>query len=153
MSKKFHLTENQHENLKKRLYELEYVLIPQNSKDIKAAKEQGDLSENAEYDDAKEQQAKLHQEVVIIKNKLENTVIIEENNNKEFVEVGHTVEVEFVNEKTKKTLTLLGEWDKSKKTTSIDSPLGTGMLGKKPGDTIIIEAPSGELTYKIIDIK
>lgn len=153
MSKKQPLTQEQYDETIKEIFELENELIPRNSEAIKAAKEQGDLSENAEYDDAKDEQAKLHQRLLELKNKRENSFIIQKSDNNEFVEVGHVVTVERANDKKVLTLTLLGQWDRTKDTTSIDSPLGLNLLGKKIGDTFLIEAPIGELTYKVLAIE
>lgn len=153
MSKKQPLTQAQFDEIVQEIYELEHILIPENSKAIKAAKEQGDLSENAEYDDAKDQQAKLHQRLLELKNKKENAYIIQKSENNEFVEVGHVVTVERKVDNTVLTVTLLGQWDGTKESTSIEAPLGGGMLGKKLGDSFVIDAPIGELEYKILKIE
>lgn len=153
MIKKQPLTQTQYDEIVHEIHELEQVLIPANSKAIKAAKEQGDLSENAEYDDAKDQQAKLHQRLLELKNKKENSYIIQKSENNEFVEVGHIVTVERKMDGKELTVTLLGQWDGTKETTSIEAPLGNGMMGKKTGDTFLIDAPIGELEFKILKIE
>lgn len=153
MGKKQPLTQTQYDEIIEEIHDLEQNLIPANSKAIKAAKEQGDLSENAEYDDAKDQQAKLHQRLLELKNKKENAYIIQKSENNDQVEVGHVVTVERKVDKQTLTVTLLGQWDGTKESTSIEAPLGEGMLGKKLGDSFIIDAPIGELEYKIMKIE
>lgn len=153
MSKKQPLTKEQYEEIVSEIYELENVLIPENSKAIKSAKEQGDLSENAEYDDAKDEQAKLHQKLLELKNKKENSYIIKKSETNDFIEVGHIVTVERLFDNKKMVLTLLGQWDGTSETTSISAPLGENMLGKKENDTFTIDAPIGELEYKILKIE
>lgn len=153
MSKKQPLTQAQFDEIVQEIHELEHDLIPKNSKAIKAAKEQGDLSENAEYDDAKDQQAKLHQRLLELKNKKENAYIIQKSDNNEFVEVGHVVTVKRKTDKETLTVTLLGQWDGTKNSTSIEAPLGSGMLGKKIGERFSIDAPIGELEYTVLKIE
>jgi transcription elongation factor GreA len=153
MSKKQPLTKEQYDRIVLEIDEIENTLIPENSVAIKIAKEQGDLSENAEYDDAKEKQAMLHQRLMTLKNKKENAVILKKSDNTDFVEIGHSVTVERTNDKEVLKLTLLGQWDGTKHSTSIDSPLGSGMLGKARNDSFTIEAPIGEISYKILNIE
>lgn len=156
---KLYLTKEQYDSYKARLDELIHNELPRNSEEIAAAIAQGDLSENAEYENAKEEQAKLNAEIAKIKNVLNNATLIKENDNFDFVEVGHKVTIEFLSsdEKielktgTQETITLTGVGD-GVSTIGIDSPIGKELLGKEVGDLVIVDAPIGELTYKIIDI-
>ena len=154
MSEKNALSQKQYDNVLNRIYELENVLIPENAKALKAAKEQGDLSENAEYDDAKEEQAKLHQELAVLKNKKDKAIIIKRPSHNAHVEVGHQVTIEYLGKNLQKTLILLGEWDKTEFTTSVEAPLGQALLGKKPEEVFIVEpenAPN-ELEVRLLAI-
>ena len=153
MNSKHPLTQEQYDKILVELEELQNILIPANSEALKVATEQGDLSENAEYDDAKEQQAKLHHRLNELKNKKMNAVIIKKSENTDFVEVGHKVTVERHIDGSILSLTLLGQWDGTSESTSIESPLGNGLLGKKKNDTFVIDAPAGELTYKVLSIE
>lgn len=153
MSKKQPLTQEQYDSIVAEIYELDYDLIPKNSDAIKAAKEQGDLSENAEYDDAKEEQAKLNHRLNELRAIKGNSYIIQKNSHTEFVEVGHLITLERGLDKEKLVVTLLGQWDGTKNSTSIESALGTNLLGKKEGDIVVIEAPIGEIPYKILKIE
>lgn len=150
--KKHPLTQEQYDNMLEELNELVTKLIPENSDAIKAAKEQGDLSENAEYDAAKELQAKLHARLSEINTIKDNCFIIQKNENLDIVDIGHTVKVERLNDKTVLDLQILGQWDLKSTTTSISSPLGKALLGKRVNEQFSIEAPIGELSFKVLEI-
>lgn len=153
MSKKHPLTQEQFDNVVKELYELENILIPNNSKSIKIAKEQGDLSENAEYDDAKEQQAKLHQRLLLLKDRKQNAEIIKKSDHTEFVEVGHKVVLKRLTDNQQLEVTLIGQWDGTGTSTSIDSPLGIALIGKTKGEEFLVDAPIGGISYKVLSIQ
>lgn len=153
MSKKIPLTQEQYDKLVARQKELEEVAIPNNTLDIQKAREHGDLSENAEYDDAKEAQAKLYNELAQVTNRLENATIIQKELNNDFVTIGHTIKLQNTKTHEQKTLKLLGQWNQEGSTTSIDSPLGQAIYEKKKGEIVVVDAPSGEFTYKIMEIE
>lgn len=153
MSNKEYLTKEQYETYQKELDNLINILIPKNSDDIAAAVAQGDLSENAEYDSAKEEQAKLNQRVAKIQQTLANAIIIQENTTNDFIQIGHTITIEDTKSKEKITATLLGKWDETEKSISLDSPLGQALLEKKINDIVTIDCRAGELSYKILKIK
>ncbi|QST03090.1 transcription elongation factor GreA (plasmid) [Pontibacillus sp. ALD_SL1] len=152
MTKQIPLTQEQYNKLVERLDHIQKVLKPENIQDIQNARELGDLSENAEYDDAKEQQGKLNQEETMIKAKLENATIIQKKDRKDTIDVGHTVTLKSRENDEIKHFTLLGQWDTEPTTTSVESPMGKAMLDKKVGDEIIVDAPFGETTYTILSI-
>jgi transcription elongation factor GreA len=148
MSQKEFLTPEQSAELKERLAYLKNVAIPQNAEEIKAALQLGDLSENAEFDSAKEEQAKLNFEMEKINRTLANSIVIQQSGNKDQVEIGHTVTLLFIEQNLKKSLRLLGKWDEKVTSTSIESPLGSNLLGKKVGDRFTTEAPNDLPTHK-----
>ncbi len=120
---------------------------------IKAAKEEGDLSENSAYDEAKLAQGFLEGRVQTIEVQLRNAVIIEKNGNSDKVSIGSTVTVEedgFGQE----TYEIVGsaEADPLEGRISNESPIGRAMLGAKVGDKLRAETPSGEITFKVIKI-
>lgn len=147
---KFYLTTEQREELKERLHHLINVEIPANAQSLDEAKAQGDLSENAEYDAAKDEQAKLHSEKLKMQNLLNNAVIIKENTSTDFIDVGHTVTIEW-SDGTVESVKILG-YGNGKEFISIDAPLGKALLGKKLNDSVTVEAPVGRLHLKILQI-
>lgn len=153
MSKKHPLTQEQFDSVVQEIFELENVLIPNNSKSIKIAKEQGDLSENAEYDDAKEQQAKLHQRLLLLKDRKQNAVIIQKSTQTDYVEVGHKVGLQRLSDNQQIEVILIGQWDGTGQSTSIDSPLGVALVGKTKDEEFSVDAPIGEINYKVLSIE
>ncbi|MFP3727097.1 GreA/GreB family elongation factor [Priestia filamentosa] len=147
---KEYLTVEQRNLRKARLEELINIEIPKNAEEIERAKAQGDLSENAEYDAAKEHHAKLHKEKSDLENLLNNAIIIKENSSNEQVEIGHFVEIEW-SDGNKEVIRLLG-YGNGKDEISIDSPLGSALLEKKVNDIVTVEAPKGRLQLTVLSI-
>ncbi len=149
------LTEQGKLDLEKRLKELKNEIIPDVVQRIKVAREQGDLSENAEYHSARDELAKLEGEAEEIKNKLkygEVFVATEKN----IVQVGTTVKYLDIDENEEFEFTMVGtaEADLSKGKMSIESPIGKAMLHKKAGETVLVKtAKCGEYSIKILEIK
>lgn len=152
MSKKNYVTQDELIELKEKLNDLINIDLPKNSEDIAAAIAQGDLSENAEYEIAKEEQANLNKEIVKIKNSIANAVLIRENNNNDYVEIGHKVTIKSLDDNKEETFTLLGSGD-GKTTIEADCPLGTALLGKRVGDILTVDALIGELKYELLAIE
>lgn len=148
---KDYLTVEQKNLRKARLEEIINIEIPKNAEEIERAKAQGDLSENAEYDAAKEHQAKLYKEKADLETLLNNAIIIKENASNEQVEIGHFVEIEWI-DGNKEVIRLLG-YGNGKDEISIDSPLGSSLLEKKVNDEVVVEAPIGRLKLKVLSIK
>jgi len=148
---KDYLTVEQKNLRKVRLEEIINIEIPKNAEEIERAKAQGDLSENAEYDAAKEHQAKLYKEKTDLETLLNNAIIIKENASNEQVEIGHFVEIEWT-DGNKEVIRLLG-YGNGKDEISIDSPLGSSLLEKKVNDEVVVEAPIGRLKLKVLSIK
>lgn len=120
---------------------------------IKEAKEQGDLSENAEYTEAKEAQSLNEGRIEELKVILDNAVIITGGGKGGIVTVGSTVTVQ--NGKEPRTFTIVGaaEADPGNGKISNESPLGAAFLGHKKGDKVAVRTPKGETEYKITDVK
>lgn len=118
---------------------------------IEKAKELGDLSENAEYADAKEAQAFNEGRVSEIANLLKNLTVVR-NISKNEVGMGSKVTVEINREKKEYTIVSFNQADPLTGQISNESPLGIAFLGKKVGDTVVVHSPKGEMTYKIISI-
>lgn len=121
---------------------------------IRVARGYGDLSENSEYDEAKNEQAKIEARIVELEKTLENVQIIEDDVATDAVTVGVTVTVLDVEYDEELTYRVVGsaEADPINGLISDDSPVGSALLGAKIGDEVIAEAPAGELKFKILSI-
>jgi transcription elongation factor GreA len=121
---------------------------------IKTAKEYGDLSENSEYADAKDQQVFTEGRIAELEHILKNAAIIDEShNNCTQVNVGCSVHVEVNKGEMEFMIVGSAEADPEKGWISNESPIGKALLGKKAGDIIEIEVPAGKIQYKIKKIK
>lgn len=147
-----------YEGLKKReeeLEELKTVRRKDVAEKIKEARGQGDLSENAEYDSAKEEQAEIEARIVFLEKMLRNAEVIDEEEvSKDVISVGCTVrlfDVEF-DEEVDYTIVGSAEADPMDGKISNESPVGMGLLGHKTGETVVISAPEGEIEFKVIEI-
>lgn len=120
---------------------------------LKRAKEYGDLSENSEYADAKEAQAKLESRIFELEGIIRNVAIIKKSNQKNTVTIGSTVEVQKGFKDFKYTIVGSQEADPEANLISNKSPLGKAFLGKKIGDIIEINTPNGKAKYKVVKIE
>lgn len=141
------------EKIKKELEERKTVLRPEISKKILEAKEQGDLSENAEYAEAKDLQAFNEGRIEELENSLKEAALVEKNGSSDTVAVGSTVKVESPNSEVKE-FTIVGASESSPADGFIsnESPLGQAFLGKKQGEECEVDTPSGKVKYKILEI-
>ncbi len=123
------------------------------AKRIKEAKEEGDISENAAFDAAREAQASNEGRIEEIKATLENAVLINNTNGGNVVNVGSSIKVE--SEKGSRNFVIVGaaESDPVKGFISNESPLGRAFLGKKKGEKVEVKTPKGSSEYKILEIK
>ena len=119
---------------------------------IKEAKDLGDLSENAEYHEAKNEQAFLYGKELQIEQKIRNAKVIGGKNCSDVVEAGCTAEVENEGEKMKFQIVGSTESDPGAGKISIDSPIGSALAGHKAGETVSVTVPAGETKYKILNI-
>jgi len=123
---------------------------------IKEARSFGDLSENSEYDEAKNEQGKLYSRMAELEEILSNYVVIEEGEDGgDYVRLGSTVTVldkEFDEEETYK---IVGsqEADPMNGAISEDSPFGKALLGKNAGDDVLVDAPAGQVRYKLLKVE
>ncbi len=142
--------------LEEKLENLKTVRRKEVAARIKQAIDFGDISENSEYDDAKNEQAFIEGSIVELENKLAHAKIIEEENTgTKKVSMGCTVELEDVEYGETMTYTLVGsmEADPTEFKISNESPVGSAILGKTIGTVVNVEAPAGVIQYKIKDIK
>ncbi len=115
----------------------------------------GDLSENAEYDEAKDEQAKLEADIQELEAALRNVVVIDGEISTDAVNVGTTVRVLYLDEKDEEEFSIVGarESDPMNNKVSNESPIGVALLGHKAGETVTVEAPDGPYELKILEIK
>ena len=152
--KKVMLTEDGYNKLVEKLNYLKSVRRIEIAERLKAAIALGDLSENSEYDDAKNEQAFLEGEIQELENKIRNSDIIKAGDGKT-VTRGSRVTVKDLEFDEEETFLIVGstEADPDEGKISNESPLGEALLGQKIGRTINVNAPAGVIQYKIIDIK
>src|SRR3989344_1302552 len=138
------------EKLKKELEELKTVERREIASRLEAAKALGDLSENAEYQEAKEAQSLNESQVAELEEMLRNAVVIKKPTDLNIVQVGATIDVE--SNMGRETYTIVGseEADPLQDKISNESPLGKSFLGKKVGETMEIKTPGGVVKYKIL---
>ena len=145
------------EKLKLELNELKNIKRPQVVAAIAEARSHGDLKENAEYHAAKEQQAQMESRVIEINDIIAraNVIDVTKIENSGNIIFGSTVTVQDLEINKKKTYKIVGkdEADISKNLIYFRSPIGKALIGKSLEDMVTVETPSGEKTFKILDIK
>lgn len=148
-----YVTQEGLDKIKAELENLKKHRRPDTISRLETAKALGDLSENAEYHEAKDELAFVGVRIRELEDTLNNVVMIEERKQGDVVEVGSTIEVE-TNGKTK-TYQIVGssEADPAGGRISNESPLGSAFLGKKKGESIPVETPGGTSVYTILDVK
>ena len=151
------MTQQHYNALKEELAYLKGTRRAEVADALEEARSHGDLSENAEYDEARNEQARLEEEINKLSATLENAEIIS-NLSSDVINVGSTVTLrraEFNGQpQLIETLTIVGrsEADFSQKKISDDSPIGKAVLGKRVGDTFEVEAPIGLMNYTVLEI-
>ncbi len=146
------------EGLKKLTDELDRLIAierPNISRQIAEAREKGDLSENAEYDAAKEAQGLLELKIAKLQETIQNARLIDPSKMQtEVVQILNKVTIQNMKNKAKMTYTIVGESEANLKEfkISIGTPIAQGLLGKKVGDTVKIKIPAGEVEFKILEI-
>src|SRR5262245_43639016 len=123
---------------------------------IKHAREFGDIAENSEYDDAKNEQAMLEHRIATLEERLRSARVISKKDiAKDVVSVGSTVRLRDVDAKTTVEYRIVGsaEANPSENKLSNESPVGKAIIGRKKGETVEVAAPRGSLKFKILEIK
>ena len=156
MAKEYKLSPERFEQLKEELNYLKTVREKEVADQIKEARSFGDLSENSEYDEAKNEQGKLYSRIAELEDILSNYVVIEEHNeDPNSVRIGSRVKVLDLEFNEEETYELVGsqEADPMNGRISEDSPFGKALLGKHVDEEVQVEAPAGMLHYKVLDIQ
>ena len=155
MDKKNILTYKGLKKLEDELENLKVVRRKEVSQKIKEAREQGDLSENAEYDAAKDEQRDIEARIEELEKILKNAeVVVEEEADLDKVSIGCSVKIldcEF-DEELEYKIVGSTEANSLKGKISNESPVGKALLGKQVGDTVTVETPAGEFSYKVLSI-
>lgn len=151
---KEYLSQDKLTQLKEELERLKTVDRKEVAERLEYAKSLGDLSENAEYHEARDQQADVEDRIKQIEEMLKKAVVVTEKQHGQTVDIGSTLVVR-KDKETEKTITLVGseEANMAAGKISFQSPLGSALLGKKKGETISVLTPKGATPYTIIDIK
>ena len=149
-----YLTEEGLTDLKNELDNLINVRRPENIESIKEARSLGDLSENAEYDAARNEQAEIEARIKQIEKMLENVSIITESS-KDEVSLGSTVSIKYVDDEDTDEYKIVGsqEADPFESKISNESPIAQALLNHKVGDVVTVESPNGSYNVEIIEIK
>lgn len=156
MQKEVLLTPDHFSKLEKELDHLLTVRRREVAERIKASIEFGDLSENSEYDDAKNEQARIEGQILELTEILSKAKLIDEtNNSKGSVAVGSKVTLVDVQSGDKMVYLIVGsvEADTANHKISNESPVGSAIMGKKAGQTVKVSVPSGQLEYRIVSIR
>lgn len=154
MSNFEYLTKEKFNELQTELEHLKTEKRKEIAENLEYAKGLGDLSENAEYHEAREMQANLEDRIAKLDNVLKSAVIVSDKHGS-VVNIGSVVTVKKDNDKTEHVFTLVGseEVDVASGRISIHSPLGQALVGKKKTDHVVFNSPSGEMGYTIISVK
>ena len=156
MAKEYKLSAERLEELKQELTYLKTVKEKEVADLIKEARSFGDLSENSEYDEAKNEQGKLYSRIAEVENILANYVVIEENaEDTDVVGMGSKITVKDAATGEEETYQVVGsqEADPMNGRISEDSPFGKALLGKAVGDIAVVEAPAGNIEYEVVAIQ
>ena len=156
MAKQIYVSKEGFEKLQNELEHLKTVKRVEVAEAIKKARAYGDLSENSEYDEAKNEQAKLYGRIAEVENILAHAVIIDESEEAEGrIGLGCTIKVEDIETGDEELYAIVGSQEANPMECRIsdDSPFGRAMLGHVVGDIVEVEAPVGTLKYKVLTIE
>ncbi|MBQ9943329.1 MAG: transcription elongation factor GreA [Clostridia bacterium] len=147
------------EGMRKMEEKLQYLITVRRAEvaeQISIARGFGDLSENAEYDEAKNEQSRLEAEIMELENAIHTAIVIDDENvSTDSVNVGTIVKVLFVEDGDEEEYTIVGarESDPMSNKISNECPMGSALLGRKTGETVAVEAPDGVYHLKILGIR
>ncbi|MEO7665323.1 MAG: transcription elongation factor GreA [Candidatus Limnocylindrales bacterium] len=151
-NKPTYITPDGLEKLRKELEEMVSMRRPEIAQRIHDAKEHGDLSENAEYEDAKNEQAFVEGRIQLVESLIKNATLIDEHHSTDHVQIGSTVAVDSPDGKESFTIVGSTEARPTEGRISNESPVGRALLGRKKGDKISVRVPAGDISYTIVGI-
>jgi len=149
------MSQEGYDKLRAQIKELEEIERPKVIQQIQEAREKGDLSENAEYDAAKEAQGKLETKIAQLKAQLADTKILDASRVKtDEVSILSKVELKMVKTGTKMTYTIVsdGEANIRENKISVTTPIAKGLLGHKVGDIVTVKVPAGDIDLEVVSI-
>ena len=153
MDTKEYLTKEKYEEFKKELEELKGVKRKEVAESLEYAKALGDLSENAEYHEARDMQAQVEDRIAKLESLLKNASIVSAHDTGGMVNIGSVVIVQKDDKKFTYTIVGSEESDVLANKISIKSPFGQAIIGKKRGEEFSYKAPNGEIVYKLLEVK
>ena len=156
MEREYRMSAARAEELQEELNYLKTTRSDEVAEQIKVARGFGDLSENSEYDEAKNEQGKLYSRIAELEEILQHVVIVDESNApSNVVTIGSTVTVVNASGMEMPPYKIVGsqESDPMNGIISEESPFGKALVGAKEGDTVTVEAPSGSIVYKVLKIE
>ena len=156
MEREVVLTEEGYNKLKVEIEHLQTVKVREVAERIKEAREFGDISENSEYDDAKNEQAQVAARIIMLEQQLRNARVVDaENVSTESVSIGARVTVKDLATKKNNEYAVVGsaEADPRAHRLSSESPLGKALLGKKKGEKLMVTTPRGAMEYQVMKIE
>lgn len=148
----YHLTPERLEELKNELAKLKTEKRGDVAERLKRAKELGDLSENAEYMEARDEQVQVETRIAELEDMIKNAVLITQSKGDK-VQIGSTIEVEKNGQQMVLTIVGPNETDPTGGRISNESPLGKAFVGRLKGESVKVKTPAGEMTYKILSVK
>ena len=156
MANEIVMTQEGYNDLVKELNELKTTRRAEISEKLRVARGFGDLSENCEYDEAKNEQAIVEARILTLENQLKNVKIVAKSDNKGTVSIGSFVtirDVEFGDEMTYRIISSV-ESSNDMSTITDESPVGKALLGHKAGDSVMVTVPSGaKIEYQIVNVE
>ena len=154
MSDVKYLTNEKLQEFKKELDFLRTEKRKQVAESLEYAKKLGDLSENAEYHEARQAQAEVEDRINHLENLIKNAVIVEGQGG-DLVNIGSKVSIQKEGEKDIRVYVIVGSEESDMTTGKISniSPLGSAIIGKKKGDTVVVNTPKGRINYKLMSVE
>ncbi|MFA5696094.1 MAG: transcription elongation factor GreA [Bacilli bacterium] len=153
-NREIYLTQEGLENVKEELKVLKLENRPEIIRAIKEARALGDLSENADYHSAREEQAFIESRIQELEALVDNAIIIKKNR-KDEIGIGSTIVIEYTEDKEQEEYTIVGskETNPSENKISNESPIAKSIIGHKTGEILTVDSPNGKYEIKIIEIK
>ena len=153
MEKEYKMSQSRADELQEELNYLKTTRSDEVAEQIKVARGFGDLSENSEYDEAKNEQGKLYSRIAELEEILQHAVIVDESSNTDVVAIGCKVTVKGPAGEAAYTIVGSQESDPMHGVISEESPFGKGLIGAREGDTVSVEAPQGVISYTVLKIE
>jgi transcription elongation factor GreA len=149
------LTPEKFEELKKELENLKTVRRKEIAESLEYARSLGDLSENAEYQEARDMQAAIEERILYLEKVIKEAKIVAHNKKGDVVGLGSVITIQKDGEKESRTYTIVGSEEANihEHKLSYLSPLGEALMGKAKGDSFNFNTPNGKMSYKVVDVK